>query len=169
MERLRPRLSLWSRARLALVLALTVVVSITYFGPSWSGVVRFMALLVFRAIDVLDVFEIQGLFHRSELLSVLLFVVVAVPIYTALTYVPNGAAWLGIRLWHLTRPYASTPAFLTYFFMAGTLGAIIGLFAWTVSPHVGSTLFKCAYAMFGFITMGWSVGLLRCWASYSPR
>jgi hypothetical protein len=161
----RWHVGLWSRVRLALVLALAVVV-LFKSQPSWFEVVRPFFDTVLSAIVFLRLDSLLPLDHGRESAWVVLFLLVAVPLYTAFMYVPGIVVRAGRGLWWLTYPYASTPTFVIYFVLIGTLGAITGLFAWTSSPHVGSTAHMVAYAGFGFTCAGWLGAMLRCYANH---
>ena len=158
----RFHLGLWARARLALVLALTVAVLITQPRPGWDRV-----LLVFTSwvCFIMRLITPSVLPHQSSIITaqfVVMFLAIAVPLYAALSYVPKVFVSSARTVRRLTRPYATSTSFLVCFVVAGTLGAIVGLFEQTVLFPYSSPVFSLVCAWAGFVVIGWIAAVLWC-------
>ena len=93
---------------------------------------------------------------------VVMFLVVAVPLYVAVSYVPNMFLSSALAIRRLTRPYAESTSFLTCFVVAGTLAATVGLFESTVLFPFGSPVLRLVCAWMMFVIFGWLAAILWC-------
>jgi len=146
-----------------LVLALAIIVLIAQVGPGWwNWVLRYFVSWVWPIMSLLAPSVTP---HQSSTITsqfVVVFLVVAVPLYVALSYVPNVFLSSARAIRRLTRPYAASTSFLTCFVVAGTLAAIVVLFESTVLFPVGSPVLSLVYAWTGFVIFGWLAAILWC-------